>query len=380
MKGSKRTCCLFLVIFSLLCSLGCLSSSRDTKLNKERLKHQNRIDALMVRIRDLERKISLMGKTSYSLLFTGDILIANELTGYMKKKGVDYPFRKIRNQLKKYDLVFGNLETPIAKTGIPVRNKPYVFSLDPRYKNVFKNIRLNAVFLANNHILDYGVEGMRETIRHLKSMGIRYSGAGENISAARRPVAFHVGTSEILVFSYCRRPPVNFFAGKETPGTAPLYLKYIREDIARYRHRNAVIIISLHWGIEQTSRPQKYQRGLARLIIDAGAHAVIGHHPHWPQGVEVYKKRPVIYSLGNFVNGYYNKVEKDNIFASLHFRGTTLKRLEILPVAGKNKKINFQPSVMKGKAAAMHLKNIQKLSAELNTRLKILKDRGVIIF
>jgi len=375
------------MVLPFLFSPGCRSVFKDKKRarqnavsRKENIKLHGKVNALMERIRDLERKISLIRKPGYSLLFTGDILIDNELTGYMEKEGIDYPFRKISDRLEKYDVVFGNLETPIAKTGIPVRNKPYVFALDPQYKKVFKTIRLNAVSLANNHILDYGVEGMRATIKNLKSLGIRYSGAGEDLAAARRPVVFNIGTSEILIFSYCQRPPLNFFAEKEHPGTAPFYLRYIREDIARYRHRDAVIIVSVHWGIEQTSRPQKYQRVLARRIIDAGANAIIGHHPHWPQGVEVYKKRPIIYSLGNFVNGYYNKVERDNIFASLHFRRTKLERLEILPVAGKNKDIVFQPSIMKGKAAEMHLKRIQWLSAELNTRLKILKGRGVILF
>lgn len=386
-KKNKIVINTLIIILSFLLLSGCDPRFRgsnlirqNTILKKENKNLQGRINSLTERISNLERKMSLLRKNNYSLLFTGDILLDNELTDYMKKEGPDYPFRRIHKQLEGYDVVFGNLETPISKTGVPVRNKPYVFALDPAYKSVLKSVKLDVVSLANNHILDYGVDGMRETIKNLDSIGIHYSGAGEDLKEARKPVVFQLGTTEVMIFSYCRRPPAHFFAGKNNAGTAPLYLKFIKEDISRYKHTDAIIIVSLHWGIEQTSQPQRYQQLLARAIINAGADAIIGHHPHWPQGIEIYKKRPIVYSLGNFVNGYYNKVEKDNIFTVLHFRRTKLQKMEILPIAGKNREMFFQPYIMAGEAAAKHMKSIQRLSARLRTRLKIEKGRGVIRF
>ncbi len=367
-----------IIFFSLL--FGCDPRLRGNNLVRQNsiLKKENK--NLKRRIRELERKMVRLKKNNFSLLFTGDILIANELKTRLKEEGTDYPFRKISEDIDEFDLVFGNLETPIARSGIPVRNKPYVFSLDPEYISALKCIQLDAVSLANNHLLDYGVDGMRETIKHLNKLDIQYSGAGENLEQARKPMTFQMGTTEILIFSYCRRPPAGFFARKDAPGTSPFNLNYIREDIAKYDHPNAIIFISLHWGIEQTLRPQKYQRSLAHVIINAGADAIIGHHPHWPQGIEIYKNRPIIYSLGNFVNGYYNKVEKDNIFAAFYFKRNTLQKIEILPVAGKNTMISFQPYIMKGKAAQKHLGLMKFLSAELGTRMKIRDNRGIITF
>ena len=130
---------------------------------------------------------------------------------------------------------------------------------------------------------------------------------------------------------------------------------------------------------EQTSMPKYYQRMLAHKIIDAGADGIIGHHPHWPQAVEMYKNRPVIYSLGNFINGFYNNKEHDNIMAALYFDRNVLERVELIPLAGKNSEIGFQPHVMTGKAAVNHLREIQSMSRQLGTAVSIENERGVLL-
>jgi poly-gamma-glutamate synthesis protein (capsule biosynthesis protein) len=117
---------------------------------------------------------------------------------------------------------------------------------------------------------------------------------------------------------------------------------------------------------------------MAYSIIRAGADAIIGHHPHWPQGIEMYHNKPIIYSLGNFVNGFCNEVEQNNIFAALHFNRKQLSSVEIIPVAGKNSEIKFQPYVMKGKEARNQLKYIRELSRPFRTKIQVRGDRGYI--
>ncbi|PKL40572.1 MAG: capsular biosynthesis protein [Spirochaetae bacterium HGW-Spirochaetae-1] len=355
--------------------------SSDTRmLLQENKKLSGEVAILNQRIARLEKEMTFLSKKSFSLLLTGDILLANGANDAMKKQGTDYPFHQIASFMEEYDLVFANLETPITTNHDPAGNKPYVFRLNPLFAASLTDIKLDIVSIANNHIMDHGTEGMLDTILCLSDMGIKYTGAGRNLDEARRPAIFHFGSMDLCILAYCERPPEDFYAGPEKPGTAPLVLEQVKEDIKQYKDGNTIVLVSLHWGIELTNYPRAYQRNLAWKIIDAGADGIIGHHPHWPQGIEMYKKKPVIYSLGNFVNGFYNKEEneKDNIFVSLRYDRERLVKIEVIPVAGKNQTIHFQPRILEGPEAVTHLKAIQIQSRGLGTRVYIYRDRGFI--
>jgi poly-gamma-glutamate synthesis protein (capsule biosynthesis protein) len=159
-----------------------LSNQNTASLQQERelnLQLQREIDDLNGRIAHLERDIALLRKKRFSILFTGDILIANGVVEEMQSQGLNYPFKKIADELKTYDIVFGNLETPIASGGKPYTDKAYTFALDPKLAVSLRWIKLDMVSLSNNHIMDYGEEGMRETISALEDMNILYTGAGK---------------------------------------------------------------------------------------------------------------------------------------------------------------------------------------------------------
>lgn len=314
----------------------------------------------------------------FSILFLGDILLANEAERYIREFGPDYPFLRVRDELRNYDAVFGNMETPISTKGEPVKDKPYTFQLAPGIVSALRTIKLDAVSIANNHVLDYGVEGLRDTIGFLREAKILYSGAGNNVVEARSPTVLYLGNREILIFSRCSRPPDSFYTQGDRPGIAMLKTDELIADIAEYKTKNNIVLLSLHWGIERTTAPQKSQIEIAHRLIDAGADGIIGHHPHWPQGIELYRKKPIIYSLGNFVSGYYNDTDKDNIVAVFHYDVTSLDRIEILSVAGINREINCQPYFITGKRARKNLAEIARLSRRLDTAITIGKDRGII--
>ncbi len=298
----------------------------------------------------------------------------------MDEKGPEYPFTGIRDVISGYDFFFCNLETPITSRGTPWYHKAYTLRLLEKYAAGISSLGLDVAALSNNHIMDYGVTGFFDTLISLHEMGIRHTGAGFNLEQAREPAIVTFGKTEVFFFSYCSRPPKAFHAEENKAGTVPLDLEIIEEDLKKYEEKdNALLLVSLHWGIEQTNRPGSYQRYWARKIIDAGADGIIGHHPHWPQGIEIYKGKPIFYSLGNFINGYTNRIERDNILAALHVRNGELFGVEILPLAGKNREINFRPHLMKGEKAEAHLKRIQYLSAEFGTELVIHDGRGWII-
>ena len=348
-----------------------------------------RAENLKSEIRDLHRELASQTKAlenlrmelsrqSYSVLCAGDIMIANEAAHFIEKEGPEYPFKRIKDDLDRYDVFFANLETPVTDNGILTVDKPYILKMDPVWRNLLKEIHIDALSLSNNHIMDYGPVGMMDTIRYCREMKIVYSGAGATALEARIPSILHPGITDILFLSYCERPPSDFYAGPERAGTAQLVLEDVIKDVKRYKKAGNVVLVSLHWGIEQRQVPLLSQRIIGHAILDAGADAIIGHHPHWPQGIEMYHGKPVIYSLGNFLSGFTNHIEKDNILAVLQYDRSRLIALEILPLAGKNHMIKYQPYLQTGKEAQCTLEEVKKLCWGLGTRMDIVGERGII--
>ncbi len=361
-----------LLITTIVCSAGCVGSNMKS-LKKE-------ITELRKELHNLRNTLDNYSKSDFTILAAGDILLDNEIKKVIRIRGKDYPLEGLRNFFSSYDVVFANLETPITTRGRPVRDKPYVFAVPPSIAGILNSIKLDIVSIANNHLMDYGVEGMEDTITYLNKWNIRFTGAGKNIAEARRPATVKFSKTTAYFLAYCERPPKEFFADTARPGTSPFILRNIIEDINTYKTRSSLVFVSLHWGIEQTSKPQKKQVYFARRIIDAGADAVIGHHPHWPQSIEIYRRKPVLYSLGNLVNGFYNRIEKDNIAVALYYHNTSLKKIEVYSIAGKNKNIDFQPYVLTGEKAVKNLREIQQLSRPYGTKMLIRGNRGLILF
>jgi hypothetical protein len=314
----------------------------------------------------------------FSILFVGDILLANDAERHIHDKGLDYPFWKIKAELLKYDFIFANMESPITKRGVPVTDKPYIFRVKPEDAVCLKDLKIDAVSISNNHLMDYNHEGMVDTIATLDRLNIMHAGGGRNLAEARRPVLLKNGDTSIVILAYCNRPPLDYYATDGRPGIAPLDMQIISDDIAAHKLSDNIVVVSLHWGIEQTSRPQSFQIAMAHQIIDAGADAVIGHHPHWPQGIEIYRNRPIIYSLGNFINGYINPIEQDNIAVAFYYAGARLERIRVIPLAGRNRQTRFQPYVLAGDQADRFLSFIKSLSLEFNTDMEIKNSCGII--
>jgi len=321
---------------------------------------------------------SAKGGPRFSILFVGDILLANEAERHIHDRGIDYPFWKIKEELLKYDFIFANMESPITNRGVPVTDKPYIFRVKPEDAVCLRDLKIDAVSIANNHLMDYNHEGMIDTIATLDRLNIMHTGGGRNLAEARRPVILKNGGTGIVILAYCNRPPTDYYAAADRAGIAPIDIRIISDDIAAYKLSDNIVVVSLHWGIEQTSRPQGSQVALARQIIDAGADAVVGHHPHWPQGIEIYRNRPVIYSLGNFINGYINPIEQDNIAVALYYAGPRLENMKVIPLAGRNRQTRFQPYVLAGDQADRFLGFIKNLSREFNTDMEIKNGCGVI--
>ena len=126
---------------------------------------------------------------------------------------------------------------------------------------------------------------------------------------------------------------------------------------------------------DQNTHPEA--RKFAHAAIDAGADVILGHHPHVPRGIEVYKEKVIIYSLGNLIFGHNHDYWMNNYLARLTITPGRIEKIEIVPISGKGKDL-AQPYVLKGESAHTLLRKIQKLNEELNTKMHIEGDVGVV--
>ncbi len=235
-----------------------------------------------------------------SLVFVGDIMLA-DTPGKVIKRGED-PFAPFAAILKSADIRVGNLECVVATGGSAEPDKPYTFRAAPR-SLVFVKRHFDAVGLANNHTGDYGPQAFAEMLGRLDKAGIGYFGGGADLARAHAPLIIERKGLRIALLGYDEFFPRSFEADVGKPGVAWSEDEQVRRDIglARTQYRADLVIPFMHWGLEHEQLASARQRQLARVMIDAGADAVVGGHPHVTQDVEQYRGKPIIYSLGNFV-------------------------------------------------------------------------------
>ena len=242
-----------------------------------------------------------------SIAFVGDILL-DDTPGKVIKSGRD-PFAPMASILNAADIRVGNLECVVATTGTPEPDKPFTFRAHPRTLPVLKR-HFDAVALANNHSGDYGPLAFAEMLDLLDQRGIAYFGGGRTLAAAHKPLIIERKGLRIALLGYDEFFPRSFEADFDKPGVAWSEDEQVRLDIASARttyHADLVIPV-MHWGWEHEPKASERQRQLARVMIEAGADAVIGGHPHVTQDVEQYQGKPIIYSLGNFLfDGFDNE-------------------------------------------------------------------------
>ncbi len=251
------------------------------------------------------------------LCFGGDIML-NQVS--VKAK----PLSRLANIFGAADLAFGNLEVPLTdsktpttrKTAEELRNRDqYILKADPRHIGDLKASNIRMVALGNNHALDYGPKGLYEIQAALTKAGIAYAGAGPNADRAMSPAFVSRGKTKIALLSV-----LAFMSRgglwKCSPATAKsagigvlsfggsinaAAKQKLKGWIGRAKQKSDVVVVALHWGLERKTLPTSYQVALGRACVESGADVVWGHHPHVLQGAEVFRGKPILYSMGNLV-------------------------------------------------------------------------------
>ncbi len=237
----------------------------------------------------------------------------------------------VRDLLTSADLTVANFENP-APDAFRYHTQGTVFSADPKLIAGLKKAGFDVVSIGNNHIRDAGAKGILDTIKNLKKYGIKSTGAGANLAAARKPAVVETHGQKVAILGYDTIAKY-YAAGPSTAGSAQLSRSVVRADIKKARAAGAdVVIVYPHWGTEYSPRPFAAQQALARAIIDAGADMVIGNHAHWVGAMEVYKGRPIWYALGNFVfDQDWSEPTMEGITLELTFRGADLVQARMRP-------------------------------------------------
>jgi poly-gamma-glutamate capsule biosynthesis protein CapA/YwtB (metallophosphatase superfamily) len=242
---------------------------------------------------------------SVTIALVGDILPAASVLDYMNKFGFDYPFRETSSLLQAADITAGNLETAITTRGKVEENKEYVYRGPKEALVPIKEAGFDFLSLANNHSMDYGWEGLRDTMDALDDADLQHAGSGIDDTEAYTPAYIDSNGMTVGFVSLTRVIPIsktNWKADKINPGLAEAYSTERAVAAIKEARSNAdVVIVMVHWGDERTDMPNKFQKSLAYAFIDAGADLVVGSHPHVLQGFESYKGKWIAYSLGNFV-------------------------------------------------------------------------------
>jgi len=285
---------------------------------------------------------------------------------FLRTKNENSPFKNIKELFPKDALVFGNLETVLSIRGNPIE-KRVPLRVNPEKIHYLKDARFSIVNIANNHIMDYGEEGLSDTIDVLRKSSIRFIGAGRNIKEAIKPELIKKNGLRIGFIGFTS---AGIIAKEESIGCAPLAKEFILNSISELRKKVDILVISLHWGIEYIFYPSPEQQNLARLLIDKGADLIIGHHPHVIQGIEEYKNKLIIYSLGNCNFG----VDQDKnykgadigIITSVNFSKKCITEYKLIPIVINS---DYAPALLYGKKKLEVLEFIKKISVPLKNKI-----------
>lgn len=236
---------------------------------------------------------------SINIFISGDFAPINRISDLIQSEDYQLIYNDILPVIQRTDIAITNLEVPLIEAGTPIQKtgpnlKAPVMSIE-----ALKFAGFNMVTLANNHIMDYDWEGLKSTMEVCKQYDINFIGAGSNLSEAQT-IRYAEQKGKIIAFISAAENEWSTTQGKE-PGANPLNEISQYYQITEAKKNSDYVILIVHGGHETYGLPSPRMKKLYRYFIDLGADAVVGHHTHCFSGHEVYKGKPVLYSLGNFI-------------------------------------------------------------------------------
>lgn len=278
-----------------------------------------------------------------TLLFVGDVMLARGVEFYtMREGGGDwgFPFARASSTLRTADLTVGNLEHPVSARG---KNQGSQYSLraKPDVLASLADAGFDVVSLANNHIWDWGTDALADTLSLLDGARIGHVGAGMDEAEANQPLFIEKEGSSFAFLSWTNLYPEGLEAKGDSPGVSRFREAEAAARVKELSGLYDIVVVLLHFGDEYQTKASETQKRIARMLVDAGADIVVGHHPHVAQEVERYKNGWIAYSLGNFIfdQGFSDETMR-GLALRVHIREGEVQSVEQLPT---RMNAHFQP-------------------------------------
>jgi poly-gamma-glutamate capsule biosynthesis protein CapA/YwtB (metallophosphatase superfamily) len=289
---------------------------------------------------------------TWDLYCGGDIMLNGVAPNRQAFKGISVPPEAIFYANLEIPLTNVAEQTPHKSAADVAAKKQFILKADPLHIKDVVSARIDVVSLGNNHAMDSGSPGLNQMLSLLDKNGIKHAGAGVNWQRAVEPaIVISSNGTRVAFLSYLSFLSIEGLrhctpATGMTPGIAVLTLQgkdgpdelsRLKKIVDRARAKADVVIVALHWGVERQPLPAGYQVSLGRLFVDAGADAIIGAHPHVLQPGELYRGKPIIYSLGNLVN----PGQGESALYKLTFEKSRFKKAEIMPTTYSNGQVKL---------------------------------------
>jgi len=331
----------FIVLLVLLLAAGCSLQTLDAPTESPSTVIPSIAAVLATNTPTLTPTTTAITQTStpslhVSLIAVGDIMLGRAIGDMINTYGPEIPFNDTAELLSSADITVGNLECAISEGG-RAEEKTYTFRAPLAAADSLVLAGFDLLSLANNHILDYGLEAFKDTLDTLQSKQITVVGAGMDSLAARSPVIIERNGLRLAFLAYLDIPLWNYdyltwVARPDKPGIAWGYRYNIAADVAEATKSADLVIVLLHFGIEGQPHPSQQQIDTAHTAIDAGAALVIGHHTHLLQTIETYNNGLIIYSLGNFVFDEFVEPENQTAILEVQLSPQGVENYQLIPV------------------------------------------------
>ncbi|HCU34448.1 MAG TPA: hypothetical protein DGT21_03085 [Armatimonadetes bacterium] len=235
-----------------------------------------------------------------TLVCVGDVMLGRGVGDLCLEKGNAYPFERYAKRLAGADIAFCNLEAVLSDQPMtyprvnPLRARPEM-------ADALAAAGFDVVSLANNHVVDCGRPGLRQTMELLDAVGIAYTGAGRTLAEAEQRAIVEANGLRFGFLAFSDFAEVNFVHAPEREAILILSEETLRRTVPPLRDRCDVLVVSCHWGSEFVVPTTTRQRDLAHLAVDLGADILVGHHAHVRGEVEHYGDGSICYCLGDFI-------------------------------------------------------------------------------
>lgn len=329
-----------------------------------------------------------------TVLAVGDITIGSSLTPIIERQGAGVFFEGTESIIQSADVATVSLNASISDRGEPSTIQQHHFRAAPGLARAIANAGFDAVSLATPNILDFGIVALEDTVTNLSWYNVKSIGAGDSPAAANLPAWLNVKGHKVALFAYLRGNEFNMASLNVVASAA---YSQMMHAVKQVENEAELIIVWLHWGKREAKKETQQasirrQRLFANALIDAGADMVLCQQLHTLGGIEIYKGKPIIYSLADFIYDTYELQHARTIIPKATFKEGMLKSIEIIPILTDKKGVSIpQPSLLKNKdtnasstqnvleqTAVETLQKYKKLCAALDTEVIIEGERGWI--